>query len=135
MQTHTTVGSKMLSKGRSELVTLCQRIARSHHERWDGQSYPDGLAEQGIPLEARIVAVADFFDALTHERPYRSAQGESETLDAINDTSGTHFDPVVVDALSRIDRQSGFDSPADEHARDVSARDPQSITSSSAPLM
>jgi putative two-component system response regulator len=113
MQTHTTIGSKMLSNGRSELVRLCQRIARSHHERWDGTGYPDGLVEQGIPLEARIVAVADYFDALTHERPYRGAQSESKTLDAINDTSGNHFDPVVVDALSRIDRHSGFDSVAD----------------------
>jgi len=50
---------------------------------------------------------------LTHERPYRGAQGESKTLDSINDTSGSHFDPVVVDALSRIDRQSGFDSVPD----------------------
>jgi putative two-component system response regulator len=113
MQTHTTIGSKMLSRGRSELVRLCQRIARSHHERWDGAGYPDGLSEQGIPLEARIVAVADYFDALTHERPYRGAQSERKTLDAINETSASHFDPVVVDALSRIDRQSGFDSPAD----------------------
>ena len=113
MQTHTTIGSKMLSRGRSELVRLCQRIARSHHERWDGSGYPDGLSEQRIPLEARIVAVADFFDALTHERPYRDAQGESETLDAINDGSGTHFDPVVVEALTRIDRQAAIESPPD----------------------
>ena len=74
---------------------------------------PDGTSEQGIPLEARIVAVADFFDALTHERPYRDAQSENETLDAINDGSGTHFDPVVVEALTRIDRQSAVESPAD----------------------
>ncbi len=113
MQTHTIIGSKMLSKGRSELVRLCQRIARSHHERWDGSGYPDGLSEQGIPLEARIVAVADFFDALTHERPYRDAQSESETLQALNDGSGTHFDPVVVDAMTRIDRHAAIDSIAD----------------------
>jgi putative nucleotidyltransferase with HDIG domain len=113
MQTHTTIGSKMLSKGRSELVRLCQRIARSHHERWDGSGYPDGLVEQGIPLEARIVAVADFFDALTHERPYRDAWTLSKTLDTINDASGSHFDPVVVEALGRIDRQFPSESPAD----------------------
>jgi putative two-component system response regulator len=113
MQTHTVIGSKMLSKGRSELVRLCQRIARSHHERWDGSGYPDGLSEQGIPLEARLVAVADFFDALTHERPYRDAQSESETLDAISDGSGAHFDPVVVEALTRIDRHTAIESPAD----------------------
>ena len=120
MQTHTTIGSRMLSKGRSGLVRLCQRIARSHHERWDGTGYPDGLAEQSIPLEARIVAVADFLDALTHERPYRAARGVKETLDTIADASGTHFDPVVVEALTRIEVQTATG---------------QSITSSSAPLM
>jgi putative two-component system response regulator len=113
MQTHTTIGSKMLSKGRSELVRLCQRIARSHHERWDGSGYPDGLVEQNIPLEARIVAVADFFDALTHERPYREAWTVEETLGTISDASGSHFDPVVVDALTRIDRNATPDSVAD----------------------
>lgn len=110
MQTHTTIGSRMLSKGRSELVRLCQRIARSHHERWDGSGYPDGLAQQAIPLEARIVAVADFLDALTHERPYRGARPVAETLDSIIAASGTHFDPVVVEALTRIELQSGADS-------------------------
>jgi putative two-component system response regulator len=109
MQTHTTIGSRMLSKGRSELVRLCQRIARSHHERWDGSGYPDGLAQQAIPLEARIVAVADFLDALTHERPYRGARTVTETLDAIIGASGSHFDPVVVEALTRIELQSGAD--------------------------
>lgn len=120
MQTHTTIGSRMLSKGRSELVRLCQRIARSHHERWDGAGYPDGLSQQAIPLEARIVAVADFLDALTHDRPYRGARTVAETLDAIVAASGAHFDPVVVEALTRIDVQPGT---------------AQSITSSSAPLM
>ena len=71
------------------------------------------ITKEKLALEARIVAVADYFDALTHERPYRGAQSESKTLDAINETSATHFDPVVVEALSRIDRQSGFDSVAD----------------------
>ena len=110
MQTHTTIGSKMLSKGRSELVRLCERIARSHHERWDGAGYPDGLTGQVIPLEARIVAVADVFDALTHARPYRGARTIKETLDTILVGAGSHFDPVVVKALTRIDQQSGVDS-------------------------
>ena len=110
MQTHTTIGSRMLSKGRSELVRLCERIARSHHERWDGAGYPDRLAGQGIPLEARIVAVADVFDALTHARPYRGARTIKETLDTILVGAGSHFDPVVVKALTRIDQQSGVDS-------------------------
>lgn len=107
MKTHTVIGSRMLSRGHSELVILSQRIARSHHEKWDGSGYPDGLTGEDIPLEARVVAVADFLDALTHERPYRAAWALSDTLDAIQEGSGKHFDPIVVDALRRLDWQPG----------------------------
>ena len=103
MKTHTVIGSRMLSKGRSELVRFSQRIARSHHEWWDGSGYPDRVSGQSIPLEARIVAVADFLDALTHERPYRPAWGIDETLAEIKRRSGTHFDPSVIKALNEID--------------------------------
>ena len=71
MKTHTVIGSVMLADGRSELVRVSQRIARSHHEWWDGSGYPDKTSREAIPLEARIVAIADFLDALTHDRPYR----------------------------------------------------------------
>ena len=103
MKTHTVIGSRMLSKGRSELVRYSQRIARSHHEWWDGSGYPDRVSGQSIPLEARIVAVADFLDALTHERPYRPARGIEETLEEIKRRAGTHFDPTVAKALLGID--------------------------------
>jgi putative two-component system response regulator len=103
MKMHTVIGSRMLSKGRSELVRFSQRIARSHHEWWDGSGYPDRVSGQSIPLEARIVAVADFLDALTHERPYRAAWGIDETLAEIRRRSGTHFDPAIVKALNEID--------------------------------
>jgi putative two-component system response regulator len=103
MKMHTVIGSRMLSKGRSELVRFSQRIARSHHEWWDGSGYPDRVSGQSIPLEARIVAVADFLDALTHERPYRPAWGIDETLAEIRRRAGTHFDPAIVKALNEID--------------------------------
>jgi putative two-component system response regulator len=103
MKMHTVIGSRMLSKGRSELVRFSQRIARSHHEWWDGSGYPDRVSGQSIPLEARIVAVADFLDALTHERPYRAAWGIDDTLAEIRRRSGTHFDPTIVKALNEID--------------------------------
>lgn len=106
MKTHTVIGSRMLSKGRSELVRFSQRIARSHHEWWDGSGYPDRVSGQSIPLEARIVAVADFLDALTHERPYRPAWGIEETLKEIRKRSGTHFDPTITRALDEIDWRS-----------------------------
>ncbi|MFL5489349.1 MAG: HD domain-containing phosphohydrolase [Gemmatimonadaceae bacterium] len=107
MKTHTVIGSRMLSKGRSELVRFSQRIARSHHEWWDGSGYPDRVSGQSIPLEARIVAVADFLDALTHERPYRPAWDIDDTLAEIRRRSGTHFDPLITKALLGIDWRSG----------------------------
>lgn len=106
MKTHTVIGSRMLSKGRSELVRFSQRIARSHHEWWDGSGYPDRVSGQSIPLEARIVALADFLDALTHERPYRPAWGIDETLAEIKRRSGSHFDPTIARALAEIDWRS-----------------------------
>jgi putative two-component system response regulator len=110
MERHTIVGSDILKDGRSDLVRLCQRIARSHHERWDGSGYPDALVGEDIPREARIVHVADFLDALTHDRPYRTAWTPRMALDTIVETSGSNFDPAVVEALMKIHRESGVAS-------------------------
>jgi cyclic di-GMP phosphodiesterase len=104
MQAHVTIGAAMLAGGRSPLVQIAERIARSHHERWDGKGYPDGLGAEQIPIEARVVAVADFLDALTHDRPYRKAWSIQKTLDAIVAERGRHFDPRVVDALLILKR-------------------------------
>ena len=76
---------------------------RSHHERWDGSGYPDGLAGEQIPLDARVFAVADVFDALTTDRPYRVALSFAQARAMIEEQSGSHFDPQVVDAFRRID--------------------------------
>jgi putative two-component system response regulator len=103
MKTHTVIGAKMLAEGRSELVRVSQRIARSHHEWWDGSGYPDQLSREAIPLEARIVAIADFLDALTHERPYRPAWSLVDTLEEIAARAGIHFDPKIAGALAGID--------------------------------
>ena len=101
MATHTTIGAQLLTDARSSITELAERIARWHHERWDGRGYPDGLAGERIPIEARIVAVADFYDALTSDRPYRPAWSRERTLEAIVGGRGTHFDPEVVDAFLR----------------------------------
>jgi putative two-component system response regulator len=103
MKAHTVIGARMLANGRSELVRISQRIALSHHEWWDGSGYPHRTSGQRIPLEARIVAVADFLDALTHDRPYRLAWSIDDTLAEIKRRSGSHFDPAVADALVVID--------------------------------
>jgi len=107
MQTHVTIGASMLSGGQSALVRTAEQIARSHHERWDGAGYPDGIARERIPLESRLVAVADYFDALTHNRPYRPAWPVERTIRKVVAERGRHFDPGVVDALLSTGRQ-GF---------------------------
>ena len=106
MRTHTTIGAAMLAGGRSELVQTAERIALSHHEWWDGKGYPEGRAGERIPVEARVVAVADFFDALTHKRPYRPGWPLEKAIAEIVAERGRHFDPAVVDALLAV-RRSG----------------------------
>lgn len=79
-----------------------RQVVRSHHERWDGTGYPDRLAGEGIPLAARVFAVADTFDALTSDRPYRAAASFREARRVIADAAGTQFDPTVADAFDDI---------------------------------
>jgi ribonuclease P protein subunit RPR2 len=98
MQTHTIVGEQMLG-GVALLQGIGVHVVRSHHERWDGDGYPDGLVRGEIPLGARIFAVADTLDAITSDRPYRSALPWSTAHEVIVDESGCQFDPEVVDAF------------------------------------
>jgi response regulator RpfG family c-di-GMP phosphodiesterase len=103
MQTHTVLGEQMLG-GVSFLRGECTSIVRSHHERWDGAGYPDGLDKADIPLGARIFAVADALDAITSDRPYRPAQSWQVARDEIMRGSGLQFDPIVVEAF--LDRDA-----------------------------
>ena len=99
MERHTTVGYSILADSESELLRLGATIALTHHERWDGSGYPQGLAGEAIPLEGRITAVADVFDALLNDRCYRAAMSLDDALVVMREGRGTHFDPDVVDAL------------------------------------
>jgi putative two-component system response regulator len=99
---HTTIGAQLLAGSNSPLMQMAELIALTHHERWDGQGYPRGLSGHEIPLEGRIVAVADTFDTITHERPYRRAESAEKALQEIQRYRGTQFDPIVVDACSRL---------------------------------
>ncbi|HVX82197.1 MAG TPA: HD domain-containing phosphohydrolase [Devosiaceae bacterium] len=99
MRTHVTIGARILEQGSSELVRAAELIAQSHHERWDGKGYPEGLAGTDIPIEARIVAVADVFDALCSERPYKPAWPVEAARLEIRRGSGTQFDPRCVAAF------------------------------------
>ncbi len=100
MKTHTIVGEKIL--GTKAFYKTAREIARSHHERWDGSGYPDGLSGEMIPLSARIVAVADVFDALTHMRPYKREWSKQEALTEMDRLSGRAFDPNVLEAFFRV---------------------------------
>ena len=102
MQTHTVIGANILAGSRYPLLMLAEEIAISHHERWDGRGYPNGLAEDEIPVAGRIVAVADVFDSLTHERPYKKAWSVRDALLEVEREAGSQFDPRVVDAMLRI---------------------------------
>jgi putative two-component system response regulator len=102
MRTHPTIGGRILGGSMAPVLQLAEIIALTHHERWDGRGYPEKLAGDEIPLAGRIVAVADAYDALTNDRPYRPAQSAATALMEIAAHSGTQFDPAVVDALFSV---------------------------------
>jgi ribonuclease P protein subunit RPR2 len=104
MQTHTVVGEQMLS-GVPVLDGEGLRVVRSHHERWDGKGYPDGLGETDVPLGARVFAVADALDAMTSDRPYRRALRWNVARDEIVAQAGSQFDPEVVEAFRGREQQ------------------------------
>jgi len=97
---HTTRGHTMITAAVNGPIELA--VVRHHHERWDGTGYPDGLAGEAIPIEARIVAVADVYDALRSNRSYRDAHSRSTSIAVIADGSGSHFDPVCANALLAV---------------------------------
>ncbi len=101
MAQHPLIGAEIVAG--IEFLESAAEIVRHHHERWDGQGYPDGLAGEDIPLAARVFAVADVFDALTTERPYRHASSLQAARAMITDESGKQFDPAVVEAFNWID--------------------------------
>lgn len=99
MKTHTTIGGEIIGDHDYNLMVTAKRIALTHHEKWNGSGYPNKLAGEGIPIEGRIVAIADVFDALTSTRPYKQAWPVSEAYDYITNERGKHFDPTLVDVF------------------------------------
>jgi putative nucleotidyltransferase with HDIG domain len=97
MRTHTAVGAELLSKSNIPHMQMAEEIARHHHEWWDGTGYPGNLSGSGIPLSARITAIADVFDALTHTRPYKAPWPVDAALDEIAELKGSQFDPQLAD--------------------------------------
>lgn len=107
MRTHTTIGADLLGGSGFTLLDLAAEIALSHHEKWNGEGYPAGLARDDIPVSGRIVAVADTFDALTHRRPYKEAWSVIDAWVEIDSCRGGHFDPEVVDAFGTVLEELG----------------------------
>jgi len=105
MKTHAKIGYELLSFSDHPILKMAADVALHHHEKWDGTGYPDGISGEKISLSARIVAVADVFDALTSDRPYKKAWPVDVAFKAIEEDSGSHFDPTVVSAFlsARID--------------------------------
>ncbi len=99
---HSNIGADILRGGTTPIVRMAEVIARWHHERWDGTGYPDGLKGEEIPLPARIVAIADVFDALTSRRPYKEAWPMIKAVEAIRSLAGTHFDPRLVECFLSV---------------------------------
>ena len=126
MQRHTTIGAETLDAAcrrfpQAEFLHMARDIAAWHHERWNGSGYPDGLAGEDIPLAARIVSVADVYDALTTKRIYKDAFPHEEAIRLISEGSGTQFDPRIVDAFVQLaDRFDGIrerlSDPVPSHA-------------------
>ncbi|RVU33585.1 response regulator [Rheinheimera riviphila] len=101
MQKHPLIGAEIIGDCESVLLKMAKTVALYHHEKWDGTGYPHGLAGEAIPVEARIVALCDVFDALTSTRPYKKAWTVPDTLDYIRQQKGLHFEPRLVDLLEQ----------------------------------
>jgi putative two-component system response regulator len=99
MMQHVDIGGQILAPAQSPVLRLAREVARSHHEHWDGSGYTAGLIGEEIPISGRIVAVADVWDTLTHDRPYRKAWERESALAEIVAEAGAHFDPAVVEAF------------------------------------
>jgi len=102
---HTIIGADILSGSSHPIIAMAETIALTHHERWDGKGYPRGLKGEEIPIEGRICAIVDFFDACTSERVYRPAMDVEKVVDIIKSEKGKHFDPELVEVfLENLDR-------------------------------
>jgi putative two-component system response regulator len=113
LKQHTTIGAQILCGRHSAVLAMAESIAVAHHERWDGGGYPSGLSGEAIPLAARVVAVADAFDALVHGRPEKAGRPADQAVAEIANESGRQFDPSVVEAFSRLSH-AALVSPACE---------------------
>jgi putative two-component system response regulator len=128
MRTHTSIGARILGGSQVPLLQLAETVAMSHHERWDGTGYPRGISGWDIPPAGRIVSVADAFDAITNDRPYRPARSVNVAIAALREFADQHYERRIVDALERIlaadgsyDSRAGASAEADVEESRVAA--------------
>ncbi len=124
VETHAEEGHRLVRGSSSSILDMAATIALSHQEKWDGSGYPRGLKGEAIPIEGRIVAVADVFDALTSDRVYRKAFSVDEAIEMMREQRGRHFDPVLLDAFMEVLGRSGPD------AREELRHDPEALVES-----
>ncbi|HEY7934793.1 MAG TPA: HD domain-containing phosphohydrolase [Solirubrobacteraceae bacterium] len=124
VETHAEEGHRLLTGSTSAILDLAASVALSHHEKWDGSGYPRGLEGETIPIEGRIVAIADVFDALTSDRVYRKAFSVEQAVEMMITQRARHFDPVLLDAFMDVLGSSGMD------AKDRRSGDPQTLVES-----
>jgi len=132
MKAHTTIGYNILDNPKSEILSCARQVAVSHHEKWNGQGYPNGFSGKDIPLPGRIVGIVDVFDALTSIRPYKNPYPVEVAVDIIRKDREKHFDPEVTDVfldnideilkikeeISPLDKPSVFDFVWSERDKD-----------------
>src|ERR1700740_1830761 len=121
VETHAQEGYRLVRGSSSTILDMAATIALSHQEKWDGSGYPRGLKGEAIPIEGRIVAVADVFDALTSDRVYRKAFSVEEAIGMMREQRGRHFDPVLLDAFMEVLGRTGPD------AREELRKDPAAL--------
>src|SRR5258707_5033923 len=124
VETHAEEGHRLARGSSSSILDMAATVALSHQEKWDGTGYPRGLKGEAIPIEGRIVAVADVFDALTSDRVYRKAFPVDDAIPMMRDQRGRHFDPVLLDAFMEVLEKSGLD------ARELVRSDPAALVES-----
>jgi len=131
MKAHTTIGTAILADSKSELLNMAQEVALSHHEKWNGSGYPQGLSGNKIPIFGRIVGLTDVFDALTSKRPYKKPYPLEVACDIIRKERGEHFDPDLVDIFlkdidefSKIKEEVNSGKDRSQAAFVISHRDP-----------
>ena len=123
VETHAEEGHRLLKGSSSAILDLAATIALSHHEKWDGSGYPRGVVGEAIPIEGRIVAIADVFDALTSDRVYRKAFAVDEAVAMMRNERGKHFDPVLLDAFMEVLGSSGPDAREQVRADPIAVAD------------